>query len=873
MFNLRALLHKKRVEQELDEELRFHLEKQIERNVAQGMSAEAARYAALRKFGNVGVVKEECREAWGVRFLEELAQDLRYGLRQLRRNPGFTIVAVLTLALGIGANTAIFTVVNTVLLRPLPYRDPGRLVWAAERFPHVHGGAVVISPDFIAWKDSNQVFEQIGAFGGEGGANLTGAGEPARVNVINITAGLFPMLGVQPILGRTFTPDEDKQGQNHVALISERLWRTRFGAHREALGKTIHLDGNSYMVVGVMPSSLQYPAADVWTPIALNTPQFSAHSPNWSILRVIGRLTPGATPGQARSDLQLITEQMNTQYPPQAARFRAHVKVEVIPLHQILVRNVRSLLLVLLGAVGFVLLIACANVANLLLSRAAARGREMAVRAALGAARARLIRQLLTESLALAVTGGALGFFAGVWAVQLLKKLIPPNLPSEISLDIRVFGFVIGIALLAVILFGLVPALAASRANVSEALKAGGAHAGTGGGTHRLRNLLVVGEVSLSLVLLIGAGLLARSFVRLSRVNLGFDPNHLLLASVWRPVTPGLDAVSQAAFFHGVLKKVRELPGVMRVAATTHYPLSMFNELTGRLTIQGEGSIRVPQPISVASISPDYFRTMGIPLLKGRVFDDHDANSAPKVVIVDETLAREVFKGRDPVGRRISSGEPNGSWRTVVGVVADTRNYTLEEQPWPEIFTPYRQEPRYFMTFVIRTSGDPLALAGAVRKAVQSLDKDQPVSSVQSMTEMIASSTAPQWLRMMLLGLFALLALTLAAIGIFGVMAYSVNQRTHEIGIRMALGAERRDVLKMVVGQGLKLALIGVVIGIVGALVLTRFLSSLLYGVKPTDPLTFVAVSLLLIAVALVACYIPARRAAKVDPMVALRYE
>jgi putative ABC transport system permease protein len=872
-LRLRSLFKRGSVEQELSDELRFHLEKLTEENVAKGMTPEEARYAALRELGGVEQIKEECRDMRRVNNIENLMQDLRYGLRMLARNRAFTGVAILTLALGIGANTAIFSVVDAVLLRPLPFEHPSSLVWATERFPFNHGASNVISPDFIGWKDHNQVFEQIGAFGGGVGANLTAAGEPARVSVTQVTAGFFPMLGVQPIAGRTFLPAEAKQGQEHVALLNEALWRSRFGGDPHILGKTVRLDDAAYTVVGVMPANLRYPAADVWTPLALDADVFSPHSPRWSILTVIARLKPGVEIGRAQSDLQLVTQQMDREYPPQAARFRAHERVEVLPLHALLVQNVRSLLLILLGVVGCVLLIACANVANLLLSRGVLRGREMAVRAALGARRLRLIRQLLTEGLLLAAAGGVLGLLAGLWGTKILEQLIPPNLPSDIHLDLRILAFSAAIAVLALLVFGFVPAFIASRTDVSEALKAGGLQAGAAPPAHRLRALMAAGEIALSLILLAGAGLLVRSFLRLTEVELGFDSHGLLLATVQRPLNISFESRQHAAFFHDALERIRSLPGVKDAALATHYPLEHFNNSTLMLNIKGAENFHPPQPIPITAISPDYFRVMRIRLLKGRAFGEGDTGGAQGVVIVNESFARMAFKGRDPLAQQISFGPPPAPWTEVVGVVADTRDNALEQEPIPEIFVPYLQQPAFSMTFVLRTPASPQALVGSVRQAVEGVDKNQPLSEAKTMDEVLANSVAPRRFQMMLLGLFALLALVLAAVGIYGVVTYSCSQRVHEFGIRMALGAERRDLLQMVIRQGAKLALIGVCIGIGGALALTRFLSSMLYGVQPTDPLTLVAVSLILTAVALLASYIPARRATKVDPIVALRYE
>ncbi len=870
LLRLRSLFRRKNVEAELDDELRFHFEKQVSKFIQSGLAPEEAKRRARLEFGGMEQLKEEHRDARGVSFIETLVQDVRYGVRTLRKNPGFAAIAVLTLALAIGANTAIFSVVDAVLLRPLPFKDPARLVWATEHF--AFGPSTMVSADFPAWKDRNHVFEQIAAFGGTAGANLTGAGEPARVTVTQVTTGLFSMLGVQPVAGRAFLADEEKQGQEHLALLSETLWRNRFSADPRIIGETIRLDGTGYIVVGVMPANVR-PQADVWTPLALDAEIFSPHSPRWMMLAAIGRLKPRVQISKAQADLQFLAQEMDKEYPPQAAQFRAHETVEVMPLHELLVQNVRSLLLILLGTVGFVLLIACANVANLLLSRSIVRGREIAVRAALGAGRLRLVQQLLTEALLLAAIGGVLGSITGLWAAKILRQLIPASLPAEVRLDPRIFAFSTAIITLALFSFGLIPALIASRTDVNETLKEGGLRLGASPGTHRLRGLMSAGEIALSVILLVGAGLLLRSFLRLTEVDLGFDPNGLLIATVERPLTAAFDSQQHSAFFQASLERIRNLPGVKDAALTQRYPLGPPHNATMMLRVQGAENFRPPQPISVTEISPDYFHVMRIRLLKGRTFSDRDVAGAQGAAIINESLARMLFGTREPVGQHISFNPAPAPWSEVVGVVADIRDNVIEEAPAPQIFVPYLQQPSFSMAFVLRTESNPQMLAGAVREAVQSIDKNQPLSDTTTMDEVIAKSVAPRRFRMFLLGLFALLALLLAVIGVYGVIAYSSSQRTHEFGVRIALGADRQDILKLVVRQGFKLALLGVSIGVAGAFLLTRFLSSLLYEVSPHDPLTFAGVAALLMLVALAASYIPARRAMRVDPMVALRYE
>lgn len=869
-----CLSHRAQTDAGLDEEFLAHIQRHADDLEHSGLPRPEAERQARIAFGSHAKAKEQCREQLPTFHLESLWRDILFALRILRKSPGFPVVAILTLALGIGANTAIFSVIDTVLLRPLPYRDPSSLVWVAERFPAAHGPSAVISPDFIAWHDHNMVFAEIGAFTGDS-ANLTQAGEPSRVNITTVTPNFFSLLGVNPILGRAFLASESREANSQVALLNQSLWRGRFGADPHIVGKTIRLDGRPFTVLGVMPANLRYPDADIWTPLALDTEMFSAHSPRWSILTVIARLKPGISVPQAQSDLQLVTQQMDKEYPPEAAPFRANEHVEILPLRSLLVQNVRPLLLVLLTAVAFILLIACANVANLLLSHHVVRAREMAVRVALGASRSRLVRQMLTESFVLALAGVAVGLIIGIWATKVLQPLIPSELPSNVQLDPRILAFCLAITFVVVLAFSLFPSIIASRPHVHEALKTGATQSGSSYGAHRLRAFLSAAQIALSLVLLVGASLLARSFIHLTEVNLGFDPHGVLVASVQRPLTgANFDSPQHALFFQNALEQMKHLPGVTDAALTTHYPVSVPNNATSVIGLQqGSDRIRMQSPVSLGSISSSYFHVMRIPLLKGRFFGDHDMSDTPRVVILNNSLAQTLFGSRNPLGQHISFGPPPDSWFEVVGVVSDTAGSSLEQGTMMEIFIPYQQQPSFHMTFIVRTANDPALLANAVRATVESVDKNQPLSQLSTMDDIISRSIAPRRFRMLLLGLFALLALTLASVGIYGVMFYNVEQRTHEIGVRTALGAARGDILRLIVAQGLGITLLGVLAGVIGALVLTRFMASLLYSVSATDPLTFILVPLVLATAALAACYIPARSAAKLDPMDALRTE
>jgi predicted permease len=864
-----------RAEDDLDREIRAHLVLLEDEFVGQGMSSEDARQAARRAYGGVEQAKQLHRNERSAWWLAQTLQDIRFAFRQIGKYRGFAAVIILTLALGTGADTAIFSVVNTVLLRPLPYRDANRLVWVTERFALNFSPGAVFGPDYVAWRHENSTFDQVEAFEtGAPNTSLAGRSATVAVRATSVTPMFFSMLGVDPILGRSFASGEGSEGHDRVVLLSEGLWKSQFGSDPTILGTLIHLDGSAYTVVGVLPGSIRYPEGDVWTPISTNSPMFMPNARPMAIVNVIGRLKDGVTIPQAVSNLQVVSHHIDKEYPQQFLESRDRT-VEILSLNAFLVRNIRSLLLILLGVVSFVLLIACANVSNLLLSRATGRGREFALRAALGASRVRLIRQSLTESLVLAFLGSSLGFLGGLWFVGFLKQLIPPGIPSVVRLDPAMFGFVAAIATFATFIFGLAPAQVASRTTLSEALKSGSARSGTGGGTRLLRNFLVTFEVALSLILLIGAGLLMQTFVRLSEVRLGFDPHSILTAEVSRPMTDGFNTPSQIPFFNQILDRLRTVPGVVAAGAATRPPLSSCAGESTSITLREKSGERSLESVCRTAISSDYFRAIGIPLLSGRPFDSNDNNTALGVIIINRTLAQVAFGDQDPIGHAVGLPGLRGiTWSNVVGVVSDARNDTLEQQPSPELFVPYTQDLLPLSaTFVVRTSLNPSSLPNEVRTAVQAVDKDQAASNIQTLDEVIAASTAMQRFRMLLLGFFALLASVLAILGIFGVMSYSMGQRTQEMAVRVALGAQRSRVIRLVVGQGMSVAALGMAAGVLGALGLTRFLSSFLYDVKPTDVGTYMIALLLLTGASLVACYIPARRASSVNAVEALRVE
>ena len=811
--------------------------------------------------------------------MSTLIQDLRYGIRMLARSPGFTVVAVITLALGIGANTAIFSVVNTVFLRPLPYPDADRLVVINESSKPMLEGPVSY-PNFLDWQAQNQVFEHMAAFQGEA-LTLVGVKVPESMPSLNVSADFFPTLGVNLIYGRSFLPSEDKAGAMPAVIMSYGLWQRRFGADPGLIGKSLSLKGTlgtrDFTVVGILPRDYAfYAPAELYVPIGLwGADGYLMKRENHDRTLALARLKPSVSLEQARAQMETIASRLRQQYPETNTGFG----VTITPLRERVVGHVRRAVLVLLGAVGFVLLIACVNVANLLLARSTGRQREVAIRVALGAGRRRMIRQLLTESVLLALAGGMAGLLLGLWSSSALAPLIPPGFPVQrIPIGDRVLGFTLLISLLTGIAFGLAPALHASKPDLNEALKEGGRSLTESLGHHRLRGLLVVCEVALALVLLISAGLMIQSFRQLLRVDPGFNPRGVL--------TMGLDMSDPKyqtnparfmAFNAQLLERVRAVPGVQYAGTVRPLPLG-----GGRSTMPFYRDDRpVPSGENFPAadwhaVSPGYFQAMGIRLARGRDFADSDNQNTLQVAMISEGLARRYWPDEEPIGKRLRIGTPEMGlpWFTVVGVVGDTRPYGLEASAPAELYISCLQLGSWVdMSLVVRTASNPLGVAAGVRDQVLALDKEMVLGDVQTMEQRLAGTLAGRRTNMLILGIFASLALVLAAVGIYGVMSYLVGFRTHEIGVRMALGAGRSDVLKLVAGQGLGLTLIGVGVGLAGAFGLTRFLASMLYGVRPTDLATFAAVSLGLMAVALLACCIPARRATKVDPMVALRYE
>lgn len=869
----RNLFHKDRVDQDLTEEIQAYLEMLTEEKIKQGLTPQEARRNALIELGGVDQVQERVREVRMGQFIETTWRDVRSGVRALVHSPIFTAVTVLSLALGIGANTAIFSVVNGLLLRPLPYPESEQIVdvWHTppqQSFPGLDKFSV--SPgNYLDWKAQSNSFEQMAVYS-DMGLSLSTSNDPLPLIGAAVSSDFFSVLRSNAMQGRTFTPDEEQPGHDQVVVIGHGLWQRAFGANANVIGQTLTLNSRSFTVVGIMPAGFEFPReAELWVPLAWDEKERQTRSIHDYL--VIARLKKNVTLKQAQAEMSTISSRLEQQYPEQNKGWGAMV----IPLREDLVGDIRLALLVLFGAVGFVLLIACANVANLMLARGANRQKEIAVRVALGAGRARLIRQLLTESVLLAVTGGLLGLLLAVWGSKMLVRLSTlPNL-GDIGIDTWALGFTLLVSFAAGIIIGIVPALQFTKTGISETLKQGAGRTGGSPIKQHTRKALVVSEMALSLVLLIGAGLMIRSFWKLQNVDPGFDTRNGLTMSVVLTWIRYSEPHQWQAFFDRAIEQIRAVPGVVSVGATTKIPLAGGGS-TQPFTIEGRpaGPIAEQPMAQTRYISPDYFRAIGIPLRQGRFFTDQDRDKSVPVIIISEAMARRFWPGENPIGKRLTpSFHREQGAREIVGIVGDVKTTGLDVDSSAMMYLPYKQAPLPFTSFVVRTVSNPESLVQPVSKAIYSIDKEQALTNVQTMEQVLTKSLSGRRFNMTLLLTFAAVALVLAAVGVYGVMNYTVTLRKREMGIRMALGAERRDVLRLVLRQGLTLTLIGAGAGLISAYALTRLMASLLYGVTATDYLTFVSVSVVLIAVGLAASYVPARRATKVNPMIALRSE
>jgi putative ABC transport system permease protein len=880
-FRVRSLFQRKAVETELDDELRFHFEQQLAKYVSSGLAPREALRRARIDFGGLDQVKEECREARGVHMMENLFQDVRYGLRMLRKSPGFTVVALLTLALGIGANTAIFSVVYGVLLRPLPYQNPAGLIVLNETTPKV--GTVSVSyPNFMDWRVQSHMFSKLAAVESVAfnlaGVDPAGADQPENISGAAVSSDFLSMLGVRPMLGRNFDSSQDQAGTASVVLLSYQLWQSHFGGARNVLGRTIALNGRGFTIIGVLPPDFRWiEKTDVLEPIGLraNDPDFNERGDRGDMV-VLGRLAPGVSFAQARAEMEGIAARLEKAYPFSNGQFG----VTLQPIRDVFVSDLRPSVLVLLGAAVFVLLIACANVANLFLMRGAGRTKEIALRIAVGASRSRIIHQILVESFVLAFFGGLLSLALAFAGIRGMIRLIPADMlaGADVSLNGPVLLFACGVVVLCTFVFGLAPASQSTRPDVQSELKESGRAMSASAGQGRLRGALAIAEVSLALILLVGAGLMMKSLYRLLSVDPGFQPQRVLTMNMSLRTAQYAKDPARINFWQQVLAGVRSLPGVEAAALGTVIPLT-GNHSRNDITLEG---MALPKPGSFPhpdahSVSPGYARTLGVPLQRGREFTEADTETAPQVAMINTTLAQRFFAHEDPIGKRFMFGHPSTErapkWITIVGVAGDTKLYGLANPARLEVYIPFRQDPSSGMTLIVKSGIEPAALASSIRYAVASIDKDQPVSDIATMQQLVNDSVSTRRITLIMLGVFGALALLLGAIGIYGVLAYSVAQRTHEIGIRMALGARRGDVMRMILAQGAKIAGAGVLIGVIASFGLTRLMTNLLFSVSPADPATFTSVAIVLVLVALLASYIPARRTLRVDPMIALRHE
>jgi predicted permease len=873
-MSLKRFFSRAKWDEERARELAAYLETETTENIARGMSPNAARDTARRKLGNMTQIREEIYHMNSLGFLETLWQDVRYAFRTLRKSPAFTWFSIAVLALGIAAATTVFSLANVIMLMPLPYRDAGRLAVIYEDVTSLGFPQNTPAPgNYAAWKAQNKSFEDMAAIRSLS-FSLIGEGNPQQLGGIGATANLFSVLGVEPILGRPFTADEDKPGGPRVVLLSDELWRLRFGADIGTVGRQINLNGANYTVIGVMPPRFPFPTTDtdLWVPIQLRKEDLENRGSHY--LNVVGRLRPGVSVNQANADLAVIARRLSIQFPDS----NSIVGAFCVPIRLDASGTFRTTVLVLLGSVGFLLLLACANIANLMLARAAGRRRELALRLALGASRLRIIRQLLTESLALSLAGGAVGLLLSLWGYQLVSRFIPSTffVPGNTGVDVRVLIFAIGVSVLTGLIFGLLPSLRLSRTDLQSALKQGGER-GEVGGSSRTRRVLVVSEVALSLMLLLGASLMLESFMKLRALDPGFRTNHVLRLRTTLAKLRYPDITHRVAFYDSVLTRVTRLPGVVSAGYTSYLPLTMFGGGQGFI-IDGDPP-PLPDQVQEAlsrSVTLDYFRTIGLKLVSGRVFDSRDSAGSQRVAVVNQAMVKRYFSGRNPLGMHIKLGDfsENVPWITIVGVVSDMLEMGLNAPPRPEMCFPYTQEDAFPpRDLAVLTTGEPMRWAETIEKEIWAVDPQQPISRVQPMDALLETSLGPWKLQAQLLCGFAALALLLASIGIYAVMSYTVAQRTQEIGLRMALGAEPSSVLRLVLGGGLKLVALGLMIGLAAAFALSRTLEHLLFSVRAQDLSTFAGSAAVLAIVAALACWIPARRATKVDPIVALRYE
>lgn len=886
-LRFRSLFRRNQVEQDLSEELRFHFEQKTQEHVTAGLTLEEARCKARGEFGGFELSKERCRDTRRVNFLETLLQDVRFGLRMLRKSPSFTAIAILTLALGIGASTAVFSLVQAILLKPLPYPNPDRIVLPELVSPP----GVNIGSEYFPWgqiqfrlltRDSHP-FQAVGAFQNDS-FNLTGSGEPSFLDGFRASAEFFPALGIAPALGRTFTAEEDQPGHEYEVILSDRLWRERFSADRDILGRAVHLNGYAYTVVGVMPAGFQFPRAEempssfnfpaeaqLWVPLAVAAQPKGGPSE----LAVIGRLKAGVTVKQGQAAMDLVTKRAEEKDP----QWKGWFNTRLVPLTRQVVGDTQRPLQLMFGAVGIVLLIACSNVANLLLARALNRRREFTLRAALGANRSRLVRQLLTESLLIAIAAGAVAIFIASAGINFVRAFGPSNIPRlrEVTLDPAVFAFALSVSLATGILFGLAPAFGVAREDLLTSLKEGGRSSAGSAASPRLRNALLISQVALALVLVVSAGLLTRTFFRLLGANGGFNPDRVLTFQLPLPALKYTDQNHIVAFYQDALARLRSVPGVRSAGIGETVPMGGEGESTViRMPDHPAASQKELPFANYTIISPGYLASIGTPILRGRDFLESDTADSMPVAIVNAAMEKKYWPNQGALGKQVGPGSTRFPLLTIVGVVPDVKHISLREESTPEMYVIYTQKqwPSMLnMRVALRTKVEPASMTQSVREAIHSLDPDLPLAKVAALTTLVDDSLSQPRFAMLLLAAFGVLAVLLASVGMYGVISYSVMQRTQEIGVRMALGAERGKVFRMVLGQGARLAGLGVAIGLVVALGVTRLMSSFLYGVQSTDPFTFAAVSLLLLVTALLASYLPARRATRVDPIVALRYE